>query len=331
MTASLAFAQDDIFEVDPAGYRSQIRMIGSIEKLPGSGKTFPDGWNDYRWGIHRQANSTIIHTSYSVAIARVGDPDVCNARYIETWCQPTGILALRKEFDIPIHAVESLEQAAELFNDRLSDGPDSVWFYDDPASIREQFGFFSGEYYRGAIGTTRLPVDSTSITADGYRYQYRFDESTGYLAELTSMMIPGPTGGDNPVGSGRESSKATIMQPNRVVYEKESVYQQPQTGEDRIRSEVIYYDTTSNPDMPSGVFCTPREGQSVVLMDNQQIEAQWRDGQVVRAYDETVVQTLATVQPPAGRAYLVWLYAGGVVLLGALAFWYTRTGTEARK
>jgi hypothetical protein len=70
-------------------------------------------------------------------------------------------------------------------------------------------------------------------------------------------------------------------------------------------------------------------GTPVVLMDSQQIKAEWRDGKVVRVYDGEAVKELATVRmAPAGPNWVRWSVLAALTVGGGLFAW-KRWGRKA--
>lgn len=61
-------------------------------------------------------------------------------------------------------------------------------------------------------------------------------------------------------------------------------------------------------------------GAPVVLMETQQIEAEWRDGDIVRIYDSGVVKKLGSVSMAKQTSW--WPVGLGVAALGFIALWY---------
>lgn len=96
---------------------------------------------------------------------------------------------------------------------------------------------------------------------------------------------------------------------------------------------LTHYQAVQRPaDPESFLVTTPIEnGTPVLLMDSQQLKAEWRDGKIMRVYDGEVVQELAEVQmaPPQSRVpriVLLIFAALGVIAAG----WFLRKAGKRR-
>ena len=90
---------------------------------------------------------------------------------------------------------------------------------------------------------------------------------------------------------------------------------------------LTHYQAVQRPADPDSFRVTSpiENGTPVLLMDSQQLKAEWQDGKIVRVYDGAVVEELAEVQMAPPQSSVPRIVAGIVAALGVIAAgWFLR-------
>jgi len=344
-TGSDSFAEDA-----KQHYSHEKRVIrfdfeGTSRQTRGAGKD--DETLEYIWGEFESDGDDFHLIRHSTHLIRSDGP-VDKSRFrlemSESVGGKDGKLSSGKTIEIQMAYPNNLEKAkevAELALEKKSDVPNGFVFDDSIARIHwikaaSEFPFL-GHIAGNSIlqptdgvegnrsGTIDLGSRSISWQLNEVGLVSAFEitmrpviaEPTDKNADPFARRIRG-TGGGSSTGSltaNQDGFNYTSSGESRT-----SSGSSIQTSEElEIRN--IAFESTS----PFEFQNAPEEGSDVILINSQQIDAQWRDGKIARIYDGGVAENLAEAEfRTPSNSYKGILATGVIASLAAVIWWLSR-------
>lgn len=160
--------------------------------------------------------------------------------------------------------------------------------------------------------------DNVKLVNENYVYELQFDRGIGFFSRVAIRPVATRPG---ELSSESEMVLQPLSPSNFQLVSTNVVLNNGPTT--RVVTREVRNITDwqeGNVELPFTLSFPPNENDEIILMNRQQVSAQWKDGGIVRTYDGGVAEELATAKfarPDNGKR-LRWIFAGVTVLVVGL-------------
>jgi len=299
--------------------RFNIRGVSSVNYS----LAFKNGKKDYHWGLFELSGVHFHKIAFNLGQSNPSNPKEFELLRTEEIDIEGGVLEQNCTTRIMIESVDSIEHAIELAE--ASNKPDQKFF-----TFRENviggipewqraagYSFLGyGEGGGGSLIDLRAAIgDNVPLIVENKKIEFEVDSSSGFITKLTRILPAGPKPPAPTPEFNPDTGEMEMPQPASQYLGGKSIctitpivanhftmtfYNEGRYSDDtreRVHSDVSEITDLSNDvAWPFDFIDPPSEGESIILVNNQQIKAIWQNSKIVRAFDGGVAEELASAK-----------------------------------
>jgi hypothetical protein len=299
--------------------RFNIKGVSSINYS----LAFKNGKKDYHWGLFELSGVHFHRIYFNLGQSNPDNPKEFELLRIEEIDIEGGVLEQNSTTRIMAESVGSIEHAIEIAEAANKPDQKSFLFRENAIGGIPEWQRAAGYSFLGYSeggGGNLIDLRAASghngpLIIDNKKIEFEVNPESGFYTTVTTIRPagpkpPAPKPEFNPdTGEMEMPPPASQYLGGRSVYTitpiVEGHFTMTSNRYDRYSNdtrEVVYNDVSEITELSNDVVWPfefidpPREGEGIILMDNQQIKAIWQNGKIVRAFDGGVAEELASAR-----------------------------------